>query len=207
MHSFILRNSKCSHHAAKKMNSKLKCGVCDKDFARRFTLQRHMATQHQEDDIDSGSEEENTTESIVQTDSEQDAESADESTDSQMEEEEAKEGVWKYYMDIAWQNASEEMNSADQNASTGDEEKVWKVWKKAMDKHFLDAYRSDILHYNELKEDLVHQAVMQSKKKLMKELDMSEDEATNAAVSQRKHLIVGAAPNWREKMTDSSPDE
>ena len=171
-----------------------------------------MASKHQLNGVhESGSEEDSNAESVVQTGSEKDTnESTDEATDSQMEEDEEKtkkESVWKYYSDIAWQNAFEERNSAYQNSNSRDEEKVWEIWGKAMDKHFLDAYRQDILHYTQLEEDPVHQAVMKSKKKLMEDFDMKEDEASNVAITSRKYLIMSKAPSWKEKMTNEGLDE
>ena len=68
-----------------------------------------------------------------------------------------------------------------------------------MDKQFIDAYKSDLIHYENLKHDPIHQAAMKTKQKMIKQFDMDTEEAINAAIKQRKFLLISKAPNWQNK--------
>ena len=121
---------------------------------------------------------------------------------------ESDESVWKYYADVAWKNALEDTNSMLHNVDDVNdiEEKVKKDWLKTMDKHFIDAYRSDLLHYIDLKDDSVHNSVMLTKKKMMREFDMDSVEATKVAINQRKYIILGETPDWLKMITTDTKD-
>ena len=113
------------------MNSKFKCNECDKEFARKFTLKRHMASMHHdghESSVEDSQEEEDSNASEINSPHETD-----------MENDEV--AVWKYYADVAWKNASEETNSMLQSIedASGISERRKKEWLKTMDKHFIDA--------------------------------------------------------------------
>ena len=106
------------------------------------------------------------------------------------------------------ENAFEETKSIFQNIEDFDDidEKTKKEWMKSMDKRFVDAYRSDLLHYIDLKEDPVHNSVMFTKKKMMEEFEMDIDEATKVAINQRKFLILGETPDWFSMLTSDNAE-
>ena len=80
-------------------NSKLRCEECDKEFARKFTLKRHMASKHHQNDGQESSVEDS--QSVHEEDSNvSDTASANES------EMESDVNVWKYYADVAWKMLS-----------------------------------------------------------------------------------------------------
>ena len=112
--------------------------------------------------------------------------------------------VWKYYADVAWKESLNVTNSIFRDVEDVNDldEKTKKDWIKTMDKKFLDAYKSDLLHYIDLKEDPVHSSVMITKKKMMEEFDMDSDEATKVAIDQRKYLILGETPDWLSMLTN-----
>ena len=67
------------------MNSEFKCEDCDKRFARKFTLKRHMASKHQDEH-----------ESSVEDSQEEDSNASETASphETDMENDTA---VWKYY--------------------------------------------------------------------------------------------------------------
>ena len=179
------------------MNSEFKCEDCDKRFARKFTLKRHMASKHQDEH-----------ESSVEDSQEEDSNASETASphETDMENDTA---VWKYYADVAWKNALEETNVMLHNIEDANDidEKIKKEWLKTMDKHFIDAYRSDLLHYIDLKEDPVHNSVMLTKKKMMQEFEMDNDEATKVAINQRKYIILGETPDWLHMLNENTEQQ
>ena len=161
-----------------------------------------MAAKHQGED---GVEEDN---SSVGDQDDEEKSNASQTTSTDEADMESSVTVWNYYADVAWKNALEETNSmlrsTDDNRDI--DKKTKKKWMKIMDKYFVDAYRSDLLHYLDLKEDPVHNSVMLTKKKMMQELDMDSDEATKAAVDQRKFLILNETPDWLAMLTNETID-
>ena len=181
------------------MNSKFRCDECDKDFARKFTLERHMASKHH----DEGEEYESSNEESLEEKDSNVSETGSVVDDTEMKTDEA---VWKYYADVAWKDALEETDSflRDIKDVSGIDEKDKREWLKTMNKRFVDAYRSDLLHYIDLKEDPVHSSVMLTRKKMMREFDMDIAEATKVAINQRKYLILGETPDWLSMLTNMS---
>ena len=133
-----------------------------------------MASKHQDDGdgYEHDSEEEDAQSSL-----DEEASNESEAVSEHETEMESDESVWKYYADVAWKNALEDTNSMLHNVDDVNdiEEKVKKEWLKTMDKHFVDAYRSDLLHYIDLKDDSVHNSVMLTKKKMMREFNMDSE--------------------------------
>ena len=201
-----------------------KCDTCEKNFASKFSLERHRLTKHDNDDDDDDADEdtaadvsdtgesENEHDEESQHDDDDDvnseeeeeggeAASDEEQRDETEETEDSEENVWNHYADTAW-NEIEDVCS-----QQGHGDADWKALEKKLNKEFVETYMNDLIHYENLKKDPTHQATMKTKRKLIKQYDMSEEEAISAAVKQRKYLIVSEAPDWRKKMDDDCEHE
>ena len=169
------------------------CDECQKLLSSKFALNRHMKTQHRIDDHSDTESDHRENQSI---DGESEETEAKEKK-GEIEEDDSQDTVWGHYADTAWQNTLNENDKICENTSF--DSATWKSLEKDLDKQFIDAYKSDLIHYENLKHDPIHQAAMKAKQKMIKQFDMDTEEAINAAIKQRKFLLISKAPNWQNK--------
>ena len=216
------------------MVKKMICPICDRGYATKFSLKRHIDTQHNgvpgsssalsvtrnnhdimqygegtEDDeaqsTDSVENDEVLDDEVDDRMPEGDEESVNESDEDNQasesgEEHHVESSIWSSYGDTAWNDA---LNDIEDMCSDPNEkgQSLLETIKATLNKRFVNAYKNDLLHYQDLMYDPTHQSVMRTIRHNEKIFGMDEEEAINVAVKQRKYLIMGEAPHWESKIS------